>query len=466
VTKSHTLPLVPTIAVLVAGALAASIAVGLAMRPKPVTEAGPLASSQLGRRVLVIAPHPDDEVLTAGGTIHHLLATGAQVRVVIVTAGDSYFRAARLLGTGPMTPRSFRHLGDVRHAESLAAATDLGLPPADVVSLGFPDGSAPVLWDSDWSREATSIGRTGSTAVPYAWAAQPQAPYTGLQVVSEIEAQVRDFRPDTVIGPDTRETHPDHAGVAEFVTYALDDIGYTGMRLTAFVHFKLYPFPAAYMPWSTLSPPPVLAGDGSTWLSLPLEVDDIVAKRTALEAYRSQFEVGAAALYMRALVRSNELFDERPAAVPATQTADSVPGSGALGTVVVTPSPAIALSTPQPGRIASVRMLIGPHRVWVGIVSEEPLRAAYRYRVFMRLVGGAGSPARLDVTVRSGAAEVLRAEGDSVLPTGVTTQTQGRTLWISLPASVLASHAHALISANAGPLTGSPFRTALRDVAL
>jgi hypothetical protein len=94
------------------------------------------------------------------------------------------------------------------------------------------------------------------------------------------------------------------------------------------------------------------------------------------------------------------------------------------------------------------------------------LVAAYRYRLFMRLVGGAGSPARLDVTVHAGVAEVGRVAADSVTPVGVTTQTQGRTLWFSLPASVFDSHAHALISTTAGPLTGSPFRTALRDVAL
>jgi hypothetical protein len=39
------------------------------------------------RRVLVIAPHPDDEVLGAGGTVARLSAAGTEVVVAIVTKG-------------------------------------------------------------------------------------------------------------------------------------------------------------------------------------------------------------------------------------------------------------------------------------------------------------------------------------------------------------------------------------------
>lgn len=38
-------------------------------------------------RVLVISPHPDDEVLGVGGTIHRLAADGHEVTVAIVTKG-------------------------------------------------------------------------------------------------------------------------------------------------------------------------------------------------------------------------------------------------------------------------------------------------------------------------------------------------------------------------------------------
>ena len=40
------------------------------------------------RNIVVVAPHPDDEVLGAGGTIARLSAKGADVRVLIVTRGE------------------------------------------------------------------------------------------------------------------------------------------------------------------------------------------------------------------------------------------------------------------------------------------------------------------------------------------------------------------------------------------
>ena len=41
------------------------------------------------RTALVIAPHPDDEVLGVGGTIARLAAQGSQVHVAILTRGTS-----------------------------------------------------------------------------------------------------------------------------------------------------------------------------------------------------------------------------------------------------------------------------------------------------------------------------------------------------------------------------------------
>ena len=40
-----------------------------------------------GQRVLVVAPHPDDEALGCGGTIMRHIASGDSVAVLIVTDG-------------------------------------------------------------------------------------------------------------------------------------------------------------------------------------------------------------------------------------------------------------------------------------------------------------------------------------------------------------------------------------------
>ena len=48
----------------------------------PVIMNGPEA-----RRVLVLAPHPDDDVISSGGTILHLIRNGCYVKVIYLTSG-------------------------------------------------------------------------------------------------------------------------------------------------------------------------------------------------------------------------------------------------------------------------------------------------------------------------------------------------------------------------------------------
>lgn len=64
-------------------------------------------------KVLVIAPHPDDEVLGAGGTMHRLAAEGHDITVAIVTKGWA-----------PLFPES--QVAQVR-AEAQAANSLLGV---------------------------------------------------------------------------------------------------------------------------------------------------------------------------------------------------------------------------------------------------------------------------------------------------------------------------------------------------
>ena len=49
-----------------------------------------MATPSAADRVLVIAPHPDDETLCCAGILQNALKAGATVGVVWITAGDSF----------------------------------------------------------------------------------------------------------------------------------------------------------------------------------------------------------------------------------------------------------------------------------------------------------------------------------------------------------------------------------------
>jgi LmbE family N-acetylglucosaminyl deacetylase len=77
---------------------------------------------------VVVAAHPDDEVLGAGGILALLAAAGARLRLVAVTDGEaSHPGADRVV------------LARRRAGERAAALSALGLPGAEVIRLGMPD---------------------------------------------------------------------------------------------------------------------------------------------------------------------------------------------------------------------------------------------------------------------------------------------------------------------------------------
>lgn len=82
-------------------------------------------------RAVVVAPHPDDEILAAGGLLTRLARLGRPICLVAVTDGE-----ASHPGSSIWTPR---RLADERPQETLNALRVLGVT-AVPVRLAFPDG--------------------------------------------------------------------------------------------------------------------------------------------------------------------------------------------------------------------------------------------------------------------------------------------------------------------------------------
>ena len=88
----------------------------------------PAASPQAWSSVVIVAAHPDDEVLGAGGTMALLAAGGARLRLIAVTDGEASHPGADPQATGR-----------TRTAESADALAVLGIPDIELIRLRFPD---------------------------------------------------------------------------------------------------------------------------------------------------------------------------------------------------------------------------------------------------------------------------------------------------------------------------------------
>lgn len=97
----------------------------------------PLASVPPGR-VVVVAPHPDDEVLGVGGILALLAAAGRAVEVVAVTDGEASHPASTVLTPAQLAGR--------RRAETATALRCLGVE-ATVTRLGVGDGRVAAAQD-------------------------------------------------------------------------------------------------------------------------------------------------------------------------------------------------------------------------------------------------------------------------------------------------------------------------------
>lgn len=275
-----------------------------------------------GERLLVVAPHPDDEVIGAGGLAQRVVARGGQARVLLLTAGDGYVDAVRH-ETGIRRPpaEEFIAYGERRLGESRAAARVLG-PGISVDVMGFPDaGLELLLRRHDRAGPPLRSPTTGASDPPYdGEALEPDLPYDGRDLRRAMARAIRDARPTIVVVPDPADVHPDHRATATFALLALSDVeAERGARrprvLTFLVHWPDWPPGWDRRPRDGDSSLPLVAPADLPRRALAprrleLTSKEVARKRAALDEHATQMEVMPE--FLGAFVRQDELFGEIP----------------------------------------------------------------------------------------------------------------------------------------------------------
>jgi LmbE family N-acetylglucosaminyl deacetylase len=137
-------------------------------------------SSSGTRRVVVLAPHADDEAIGCAGSILKHVGCGDRVSIVIATDG----RQSRAIADPTK-------MAEQRHAEAVAAGRLLGV--VSVEWLGFHEGG----WEL-------------------------------RELQSRLETLLDDIEPDVIYAPSRIDFHPEHYRVAYALARALDS--HVGVR--------------------------------------------------------------------------------------------------------------------------------------------------------------------------------------------------------------------------------------------
>lgn len=254
-------------------------------------------------RILIIAPHIDDEIIGAGGYAIDAIANGADVYVAFLTAGDCNRFSARMLSKtlGP-TASSFLSVGKARIAEAHAAMKMLGVPPDHYFVLGYPDqGLRQILQHRG---EVIRSRGTQKVAVPYEEAMSPGSPYSYASLMNDIEQVIDIARPTTIIAPVAFDIHPDHAAAAEITDEIVNDLSLAPRRLGYLVHSSRVPKSLVRIPERPLAPPTRMRA--LTWATYPITRDVQKRKDAILRTYKSQGPY--ISILRNSFVRTNELF--------------------------------------------------------------------------------------------------------------------------------------------------------------
>ena len=146
-------------------------------------------------RLLLFAPHPDDESLACSILLQRAVRAGAVVRVVYVTDGDDNPWPQRVLERKwRLSATDRRRWGRLRRAEALAALRVLGVNGSAARFLGLPD------------QKLTAMLMGGCQSA-----------------LERFAGIIADWKPTDLLVPSISDTHPDHSALAVMLRLVLSE---------------------------------------------------------------------------------------------------------------------------------------------------------------------------------------------------------------------------------------------------
>jgi LmbE family N-acetylglucosaminyl deacetylase len=263
-------------------------------------------------RILVLAPHPDDEAIGAGGVLQKALKAGAATKVVCFTNGDAN-ELAFIVYEKRLTffKKEFLHMGEVRRKETTAALQSIGIGPKDIIFLGYPDFGTLDILMRYWAGKPYKSIFTRVSKVAYPDAMSVNAPYTGESILRDLKTILSEFRPTKIFVSNPVDTNRDHRALYLFLKIALWDLGESLKAPEIFpylIHVAGWPKPRGYHPTFALTSPSKYTG--MIWQRLDLSEKEVAKKHEMTKFYKSQIEYNPR--FLLHFVRKNELFGDYP----------------------------------------------------------------------------------------------------------------------------------------------------------
>lgn len=157
-------------------------------------------------KVLIISPHPDDEVFGCGGLIQSLIQEGKHVELIILSKGEAVHRHC--------CPNDEDNIVQTRSNLAIKANALLGIPSNQIHHLDFPDGNFISTQDN-------------------------------LDLIDILKARISNIAPTEIFIPHPYENSPDHAAATRIILNTIRDssISVFYYCVWTWYHMPLYKIP-------------------------------------------------------------------------------------------------------------------------------------------------------------------------------------------------------------------------------
>ena len=179
--------------------------------------------------ILILAPHPDDEILNCSS----ILSLSKNVVVAYATNGDFVGRDAT----------------EVRYHESLSAMQKLGLGAKNMVYMGYGDRGGKKTSSflaALWNSEPDTIHTTVASRCTYGVAGHPEyhyqrhsvhAPYTRRAFLDDLKDLLQQINPRFIFLPSHLDFHWDHSCLNRLTHYALGQLDISPICFSFLTHY-------------------------------------------------------------------------------------------------------------------------------------------------------------------------------------------------------------------------------------
>lgn len=180
--------------------------------------------------LLILAPHPDDEVLSCSGVIMQAVSRGKVPLIVVVNNG----------GMTRKTREENIAFAYQRQSETLHAVARLGVAARQVLFLGYAEGGIVVPSRHTGKTMTTGdlYGQYGGKLDYHSIRFGVAAPCSKQAFISDLKQILQDYAPSDVYLPVSSDTHTDHRVACQGLETALDELGVSPARHYWILHTR------------------------------------------------------------------------------------------------------------------------------------------------------------------------------------------------------------------------------------